>query len=164
MYFAIATRAWCKGSLSSHSNMSFNWSWSNFVRFGPTADANMPTHWKMGSSDGAPFFLHKGVKACGYESKESDVLPMHLQTLFDVRHDCVQERLHLAAYGDGDVSNCDESCHSVNVSFPLQDAQAFDQSTYLHSSQRASPMYCANAPSLCASDVLQMSACRTRPG
>ena len=54
---AIATSALCSGSLRPNANIRSSCSCNNFVRFGPTADASMPTHWKMGSSDGAFFLL-----------------------------------------------------------------------------------------------------------
>ena len=57
MYRAMFTNAECSGSLSPHANISSSWSCRSFVRFGPTAVASMPMHWKIGSSEGAFFFL-----------------------------------------------------------------------------------------------------------
>ena len=57
MWRVIAVSAWRKGSLSPHANMRSSWSCRSFVKFGPTADANIPTHWNIGSSEGAFFLL-----------------------------------------------------------------------------------------------------------
>lgn len=56
----MEVRASLRGSLSPQSNIRSNWSWRSFVRFGPTADASMPMHLKMGSSEGAFFLLLRG--------------------------------------------------------------------------------------------------------
>ena len=57
MCFPIAVRAETRGPLKPQASMRSSWSWSNLVRLGPTAAANCPTHWKIGSSEGAFFFL-----------------------------------------------------------------------------------------------------------
>jgi hypothetical protein len=54
---AMDTSAERNGSLKPHANISSSWSCNSLVRLGPTDEASMPMHWKIGSSDGAFFLL-----------------------------------------------------------------------------------------------------------
>jgi hypothetical protein len=85
MYRAIATSACRKGSLKPQASMRSNWSCNSLVRFGPTAPASIPTHWNIGSSEGAFFRLSKLDEPL-YNAAVTSNLPSSLKSQLNAHH------------------------------------------------------------------------------
>ena len=88
-------------------------------------------------------------------------VPVHLQPLFDMGHDGVQEWLHLASYCCGDMPNSDECCgyHGKNDEGPTEFRER-GASTHRNFVLLAFPAYLGDVPLPCVGDVLRMFGCR----